>query len=41
MLPYQVLANFYDNIIKDDSYDKWTNYIVQLVKKYTTKKKGS
>ncbi|MBO5712699.1 MAG: class I SAM-dependent methyltransferase [Clostridia bacterium] len=40
MLPYQVLANFYDNIIKDDSYDKWTNYIVQLVKKYTTKNTG-
>lgn len=32
MLPYSVLAGFYDTIIKDERYDKWTNYIVSLVK---------
>lgn len=32
MLPYSVLAGFYDAIIKDEYYDKFTNYIVALVK---------
>ena len=40
MLPYSVLAGFYDTIIKDDSYDKWTSYIVDLVQKYSTSKTG-
>lgn len=40
MLPYSVLANFYDEIIKDGDYDKWTDYVVETVNKYSNKKTG-
>lgn len=40
MLPYSSLSKFYDKIISDEEYSKWTDYIVSIVEKYAVKKSG-
>lgn len=38
--PYKVLARFYNNLIQDEKYKDYTNYIVSLVKKYAKNSTG-
>lgn len=34
-LPYKILAPFYNDLIKGESYDAWINNVIKTVKKYS------
>lgn len=35
MPPYEVLSKYYQKLIYDNDYDRWTEYLLTLVKKYS------
>ena len=37
---YIVLSKYYDKLIFDSDYQKWVDYVVEIVKKYSVNKKG-